>query len=393
MQPRDIEMKDQDKINVKAKQPINSKPDIFLKLPKALEEKIVSYFPITANEGMQQLSGVNRRLNALFKPHVLTDRVVCGDLNTVKTILKNAALQHAKQQEAFEAKGVKEIPHALSDLLLNKKKVVDYSGRTITGTPLQLAWGAEDPEMIDVIQRTLLTLPDGKTIIQAQYDEQFKAGWQEKEEKEWSPIMQSMRDAFLAIEQAQDTDVTYENKKFTIHSEGLKRAVTHFRILLAEQMKKPIGMGRHFHSALWLEAAERCDDDNAWVRRGEWSDRNRLANCQLYGFIQRFLPARSAMATAQGIYYITQGVESVKRSFKFRHEPTVSIYPLAANSEWVLGENYYAGGGDRDCGGAGGGRRTYVAVSASRRCCKTFVKQQQQTCRSYEILGNRSPKP
>lgn len=346
---------------VDAKAETKSTKDVFLGLPKDLEEKILSYIPVRSNEvdangkpltaPGKQINSVNKRWSALFKPDLLCDRVVCSDTKAVESILKNAALQDAKQQQAIDAKEEREAPHVLRDLLLKKRKVVNYSGQPIIGTPLQMAWGAEDPEMIDAIQRALLTLPDGKEIIKAQYAEQFPEGWQEKEEKEWAPIRKAMQYAFVAIEYAQNDDVKYADKKITIHNQALKISVETFRTLLAEQMKKPVTMGRHFNSALWLEAAEICDDDNRWSIRGGWSDRNILANCQLYGFIQRYLPSRSAKATAQGMCYVVGGEngnefkpQPLQSSFKFRYEPTVSIYPLNSDSGWVLGENYYAAG-------------------------------------------------
>ena len=336
------------------------KPDVFHRLSKEVEEEILSYIPVRPDEfdadgkvlanaeaNGKQINSVNKRWNALFKPNLLCDRVVCHDTKMVESILKSAALQDANRQKAMDAKEGKE-RHVLRDLLLKKRKVVNYSGQPIIGTPLQLAWGAEDPEMINMIQQALLTLPDGKEIIKAQYAKQFPEGWQEKEEKEWAPILKAMGDAFVAIENGQDNDVTYENKKITIKNEAIKTAVNHFRTLLAEQMKKPVTMGRHFNSALWLVAAEICDNEERWSIRGGWSDRNRLANCQLYGFIQRYLPSRSMKATAQGMYYVVGGKkgtefkpEPIQDSFKFRYEPSVAAYPLNSDSVWVLGENYY----------------------------------------------------
>ena len=290
------------------------------RLPKVTQMTILSY--VTKADGM------NKHYSQFFKKDLLAERIVRADLKAVKAILKNT-MTYA--------------PDTLRSLLVTKKIVKSDSGLPSTGAPLQLALGAQDPEMIDTIQEALRTLPEGEELINAQRAEQFPGDWEEAEKKTWAPILSAMKDVFTELERSPNEAVTCDakEKKFTIHCPELKTTLETFRGLLAKKMQECVTTGRHFNPALWLDAFREYDDEAAWEKRGGWnSTRNNLAWCQIIGFIQCFLPAVDKMATAQGIYYIVEDHESLKRSFKFRHEPDVSIYPGLEKDGWVLGENF-----------------------------------------------------
>ncbi|OGO90752.1 MAG: hypothetical protein A3F10_06690 [Coxiella sp. RIFCSPHIGHO2_12_FULL_42_15] len=72
----------------------------------------------------------------------------------------------------------------------------------------------------------------------------------------------------------------------------------------------------------------------------DWDKRD-LFWRQVIGFVQRFLPACDAEAFAQGIYYLTEENEALRRSFDFRCGGS-SFYPVDFNSCSSLGFDYGA---------------------------------------------------
>ena len=73
--------------------------------------------------------------------------------------------------------------------MLYKGKVIDYSGRRIKGTGYQMALGAEDVEMAEMIQGYLAELPDGLAEIIRQQKQQFPNDEKENQAQSYSRIL------------------------------------------------------------------------------------------------------------------------------------------------------------------------------------------------------------
>src|SRR3990167_1899865 len=108
----------------------------------------------------------------------------------------------------------------------------------------------------------------------------------------------------------------------------------------------------------------------------DWNKRD-LFWRQLIGFVQRFLPACDAQAFAQGIYYLTEENEALRRSFDFRYGGG-SFYPVDFNSCSSLGFDY-AGGPIR------APRRRHDAVVSARVITKFISSKNSQLGKLMQI--------
>jgi TPR repeat protein len=179
-------------------------------------------------------------------------------------------------------------------LLFKSGKATDYSGRTLEGTALQMALGAQDVAvgngyfsgkcMTEMIIAYLKKYAEPE--IKRQYDLQFPPGW-EKEEKKRSQIdSERLGDVIQTICKSEEEKECQE-------------ALQTFRDFLTP--KNVIRTGYHFNQKLLLEAFQlyqknfhRFDDLDSWKNKLIWS--------QVIGYIQRFLPACDAQALCQGLY-------------------------------------------------------------------------------------------
>ncbi|EKD71101.1 MAG: hypothetical protein ACD_46C00271G0002, partial [uncultured bacterium] len=66
--------------------------------------------------------------------------------------------------------------HKHPALLFRKAKAKDYSGRTINASPYQAALGAEDTDMLQMMETYFDQITDGRKQALAQYNEQFPNG-------------------------------------------------------------------------------------------------------------------------------------------------------------------------------------------------------------------------
>ena len=122
---------------------------------------------------------------------------------------------------------------------------------------------------------------------------------------------------------------------------------------------------------------------------GCWnSAKNMLFWRQVIGYIQRFLPACYAQAFSQGLYYIVENGEKLRRSLEFRYDPGVFIFPLDADPHFRLGYEYGCAtlGADlraRACGGSWPAR-----AGLFRSLCQTKTAGLQNLC-STQALNQR----
>ena len=286
-----------------------------------------------------------------------------------KSELRKRAVQQLLQY--IVAPKPKDAPHALAkakamikanpDLLLAisciKTYAADLAGNhvMVEGTAFQLALGAEDEEMAAMIAKYLDEYYPGEK--QRQYQAQFPN--EEKEEKaeafKDTPDGKALNTIIAAIGNASDRacelvlnheeNIAGDDKE----AQDLLAALNGFRNYLAPkkdpQTNKtiPIKTGKHFNMQLLVEAFKLYDQNYDTRTFGGWdSHKNNLCWRKVIGFMQRLLPACTAQASSQGIYYIVEEKEKLRRSFDFRYGGG-SYFPLDSDANFRLGYNFAAG--------------------------------------------------
>jgi hypothetical protein len=294
----------------------------------------------------------------------------------------------------------------------------DTNHRRNEGTAYQLALSAEDVRfhehevtMAEMIHRYLMKLPEGETEIAKQTMQRFPIGWETEEVNRAVIDSAALHKVINAIELASpedcgrtaeidktiqnilcgiaiDTQVLYnrndlkkiikaiakadsENDFETTFGElrnylyqnaiiesptfnfALLKAIYQFRNYL--EPRGIISIGKQFNSGL-LDEAYKLFLEN-FVRFGNRWDtaKNMLFWQKVFGYIQRFLPASYAQAFAQGIYYIVENGEKLKRSLEFRHDKNIFFFPLDSDPRSRLGFDWAGrpfAGGRRLFGGA-----------------------------------------
>ncbi|MGE3318030.1 MAG: hypothetical protein AB7I18_01930 [Candidatus Berkiella sp.] len=114
-----------------------------------------------------------------------------------------------------------------------------------------------------------------------------------------------------AIIHAPNNEVTAALAKAFDNNLPLHRALEKFRKAFTEKSLSEIV----FNPYHLLKAFETYNTE--FDNLGNWDKRN-LFWRQVIGFVQRYLPACTLQAFAQGIYYIVEDKEPLKRSFQFK---------------------------------------------------------------------------
>ncbi len=272
--------------------------------------------------------GSAKRFHLLLQPQRLLNQ-----------FLQSVVYGNQKKAEDILDQLKKTAPGLLAQLLTQKCTVVDYSGRTIHGTALQIALGAEDVKyhdneecMTEMLMRHLKTLPNGDDIIAKQIQEQFPEGWEEIEKARQERDLAELKKVVAAIESAQDGD-------------NCDAAILVFRKYLDDENGRGvIKTGKHFNMQLLVDAF------NLYVEKydqfgGNWhSPKNILFWRKIIGGIERYLPACYAQAFCQGVYQIVEDLEKLDRRLALRFDSKVTFYPLDSDPAFRLGEDYAWGG-------------------------------------------------
>ncbi len=206
------------------------------------------------------------------------------------------------------------------NVLLKRGSAMDYSGRTIEGTPYQMALGAQDYNMAEMISSYFSSIKklDAPVEIQKQYSEQFL----ENDEGLYLPYSYTALMNKI-VESKNDEDCEDElgvfRANFKSHNE--------------------IRTGLHFNVQLLTDAFELYI--KYYENFGGYNSRkNNLFWCQVVGYIQRFLPAHYAQAFCQGLNHVAKKSDVLNRSLKFKDD---SVYfPLELGNEG-LGFDFCAG--------------------------------------------------
>ena len=274
----------------------------------------------------------------------LVQLIVYGDLR------KSEALLQAAQAN----------PSLLETLLTEKVTVIDYSRRKVKQkTAFQAALCAMDDELCAMLAKSM-----PKEEMARQYQEIFPEGhdayYQKQTPFDFSQIVE-------AISQSSDADVqkalSLELPNQTVLWSGLEQ----FRADFTQRSSQETV----FNPQHLLKAFELYDSQ---FDRWSWNQRD-LFWRQVVGFVQRFLPANSAMDFAQGLYNRVEAKEKSKRSFNFTFGGG-AIFPPSFDSFSGLGYEFAA------CSRALDLDEPPLAELA---IFKSYVEQKQRSWENYAV--------
>ncbi|ABS78548.2 hypothetical protein CBUD_A0050 (plasmid) [Coxiella burnetii Dugway 5J108-111] len=239
----------------------------------------------------------------------------------------------------------------------------------VRGTALQIALGAEDEDMVEVIVGFLDAVDPGEKY--RQYQAQFPAEEEKAESLRQQEDLEALQTIVTAIGHASPracAQVLDHEENISDNDDEAKTLLAALNVFRNDvKPKGVIKTGKQFNIQLLIQAFQ-FYDKNYETFGGFNSPKNNLCWCKIIGYLQRFVPACYAQAFAQGIYYIVEGGEGLRRSFNFRFSDG-SYFPLdtVPNIRWgynCAGAGLGSGGGRR-CGRlarmlVGGGGRADV---------------------------------
>jgi len=258
-----------------------------------------------------------QRLRPFFQPALTEPRV-------------KQLLQHIAYGQEDEAK---KIIASNPNLLMMRGTVKDYSGNTIEEvTPLELAYGAEDIDMCQMLLPFLDRLPGGREEALKQMQARFPESKEEEKPYDFKPLVADIR-----------------------ANNNVEAAFEKFR----EDFKpRVIKKGKHCNVQALLDAMK-VYDDNYDDNDDLWSaEQCSLLWCQVIGYLQRMLPACYAQAFCQGLYNVTDDKQPLKRSL--RMVDGFSFYPADPTSRVGIGFDFGVYSYVAGCGKGGADPILYV---------------------------------
>ncbi|ABX77169.1 hypothetical protein AYM93_10565 (plasmid) [Coxiella burnetii] len=261
----------------------------------------------------------------------------------------------------------------------------------VRGTALQIALGAEDEDMVEVIVGFLDAVDPGEKY--RQYQAQFPAEEEKAESLRQQEDLEALQTIVTAIGHASPracAQVLDHEENISDNDDEAKTLLAALNVFRNDvKPKGVIKTGKQFNIQLLIQAFQ-FYDKNYETFGGFNSPKNNLCCCKIIGYLQRFVPACYAQAFAQGIYYIVEGGEGLRRSFNFVLVMAL-IFRLTPFLIFVgdiiaLGRDWDRGAAVRALG-AHAGRRW----RPSRRFLENYVKQKQQQCK--ETCNNPATTP
>jgi hypothetical protein len=388
-----------------------------IRIPNAMWLHILSFLNLETNNFniSRKLSPGYNPLGRFFQSHLrdvrlkqLLQHVVYGNQTEAEKIIKsNPTLLLLRGTVEDYSFGMDEENHRKNE-----------------GTAYQLALGAEDVGfhkdevcMAEMIRSYLIELPAGKAEIAKQTMQRFPVGWEAEEDNRVARDSAALHQVISVFENASEEDcrnasevdktiqnilcgiaidtlVVYnrndlkkiikaiskadsendfetafdELRNYLYQNAIIKSLTFNFAVLKAifqfRNYLEPRGIistGKQLNVGL-LDEAFKLYDRKYKLFGNRWdSAKNMLFWQKVIGYIQRFLPACYAQAFAQGIYYIVQDGEELKRSLEFQHDKNIFFYPLDSLPRSRLGYDYVAGG-------TGGGLGAWAAVWVPASC-------------------------
>lgn len=309
------------------------------------------------------------------------------ELEAAMTPLAKTLLLHVvRGEEALAKIMIEKNP----ELLYFSGTVTDYSNRTHENrTALQLALGAQDADMAEMIVSYLKNLPNGESTIVTQIRGQFPNGYEIEEEKRVKSDISALSRVHAAIAQSSQQacadvnllddriqsclskDIKVQEiiqsilkakiedhfetafNKLRVHMQiplrnlGLLKEIYKFRNYL--EPKKSITFGKYSNSSMLIKIFQLYEEN--YFLFGSWnSNKNNLIWRKIKGYIERYLTANLAQAASQGFFKIIRCGEKLNRSFLINGYQ--NFFPLDTDPCDRLGFDYSIDCGKKwSCGG------------------------------------------
>jgi hypothetical protein len=279
-------------------------------LPPELQQLVLlragSYENPISTKMLGRVSQTSRGLNGLFndlreelKPKTLLQAVLYGNEDKANKMLD-----------------------ANPELLFVKSTAIDCLGRHVTCSPYQAALRDRDTDMLKMMEEYITDLD----LAALQRTEQYPEGIEEQSVFNFKTILE-------AIKASDDLDAQLALNKHDNDS-PLCKALNTFR----RQFKVHVMNEKNFNPQHLLRAFQLYDEQFDNFRISEQRD---LFWRQVIGYVQRFLPACDRQTFAQGIYFLVEESEPLKRSFDF-HDGNGSFPVNFDESHSGLGFDYAA---------------------------------------------------
>lgn len=293
----------------------------------------------------------------------------------LNTLLKYVAYGQPEQVKALLDKH--------PELLLEKGNVVDPAGNTILGvSAYECALGAGDHEMVAIIREYFDKFEGGieARIEQEKHYQDAIDNMLKQPAFDFSELMQIILDApkediTEELKNENDFKANYDGKIHPQYKKTLRQALEEFRQYFSPKEIKNGEM--HFNYANLQKAFDLYNekfDALGKASNGNWDKRD-LFWRQVIGYIQRGLPACDRQAFAGGLYRLVEEQKPLKRRFKFKYNDI--DFPITSGDLSRSGLGYEYPG--RGAGWWAPGWSFF----------ETYVKQKQQTCKSYTITPTR----
>lgn len=228
------------------------------------------------------------------------------EFDTLETFLTNVA--NGKPKEVAEQLNVD------PGLLLEKATVKNYALQTIEeATALQIAWGADDHQMCQMLLTYFAKLPNGLAEAKRQIDEKFPNTLLEMNEVyDFSPIVEAIT----------------TNRNFKSEIEKFKN---HFA-------PGTIKMGKHFNVQIVIDALTVLkENDQNWDE-----EQSSLFIIHVIGYLQRLYPACLAQQNCfdSSIHRSSTTFKPFEQRFLHLADKCSYFFPLDANQKSRLGEHF-----------------------------------------------------
>lgn len=340
-----------------------------------------SYSKRSLEELLSQKEEIKREINSRMQGQQQGRKTrKLSDHSILATITKDPSLQPAVQAKVKQLlqfiiygnqveaeKILNDNPKIWRALLTQKTEVVDYSGRKIFGTALQLAMGAKDvryhddeERMVEMLMKYYRRLRNGESIIASQIAEQFPDGFEKQEEQRRKRDSEALHKVINAIANSSN-------------DKQRDKAIKGFVDYLKLQTTNTLTTGYHSNEQLLIEALKLYDEN--YEQFGGWdSVKNNYCWRKVIGNIERYLTACDAQAFCQCIYDIIDFKRKLTRSLTCRYDENVKFYPLDSDPCFLLGDDF---AWERDATPSACAHASIYDVSV---WLGSFVEKKQQHC-------------
>jgi len=258
--------------------------------------------------------------SAFFAPPQQSAQVRPNPTSPIETLVQHVA--YGEQEEAERL--LQSDPTLLTQIAA--VTMIGHSGRTVSGTPLQIALHEWDDDMWKMMEPYFNQIPNGQAEKERQIQPRYPHA-----AFNFSAII-------AAIDAASEIDLEAALNKEQ-NNTAICRALNTFRQSFTERsMQDSPFSPQHLVTAFGAYHIKKKYDHWTWNRQD-------LFWCQVIGFAERFVPACYAQAFSQGLPEIVDKGQTLTRDLQSSYYPRRSFFPLASSSFSGLGFDFALDGG------------------------------------------------